>query len=43
MLIIYDKVGKMIRELIEGLDGLILRFLMGIFVSFFNNNICVVD
>lgn len=43
MLIIYDKAGKMIRELTEGPDGPILRFPMGISVSSFNNNICVAD
>lgn len=43
MLIIYDKEGKMIRELRDGPDGPILRLPMRISISSCNNNICIAD
>lgn len=43
MLLIYNKDGKLMKEVMEGTDGPILRFPMCTSVSHFNNTICVAD
>ncbi|XP_062598556.1 uncharacterized protein LOC134259982 [Saccostrea cucullata] len=43
MLLLYDKTGKLLKEVKEGTDGPVLRFPMNIAVSHINNKICVAD